>query len=149
MACSDCFPGSSTVVKAGTGGVYISGSGTPSDPFVVSVGLTPDGDWGSAEEIDAAPDLNLASLTRPAVVEVVLSGSGEVFYPGGWGSNHSGTIRLILEQDGTGGRTLDFGAALMPSGAITLSTAGGAVDIVDLTWTGIRWTANLVASNLS
>lgn len=148
MACSDCFPGNNVVINAGTG-VNVQGSGTPTDPYVISAALTPDGDWGYSETIPASPDLNLMSLTRPAVVESTLSGAGDVSVPLGWASNRSGTIRLILTQDGTGGRTLDFASVAEIAGSIALSTAAGATDVVDLTWTGQRWVAVLVAKGIS
>lgn len=148
MACSDCFPGNTTVIKSGPG-TAVTGSGTPSDPFIISVNTPAEGDWGTAERLDAAPDLNLTNLARPCVVESVLSGNGSVVFPLFWGSSNSGTIRLILEQDSTGNRDLDFSEAIEPAGGIALSTAPGSVDVVDLTWTGERWVATLAASGLS
>lgn len=148
MACSDCFPGNSVVINSGTG-IVVSGSGTPGDPYVITANATPDGDWAYAETIAAAPDLNLLALERPAVVEVTLSGTGTLSLPNGWGSNRSGTIRLILTQDGTGGRTLNFASVAESAAPIVLSTAGNATDVVDLTWTGMRWVAVMVAKGIS
>lgn len=145
MACSDCFPGNSTVIIGGSG-VDINGTGTPSDPYEISVFSQPEGDWAYAETRTAAPDLDMSSFTLPVLVRATLTGAGEVNLPS-WGAGRSGSLTLVLQQDGTGGRTLDFaGAGVLSQAPIALSTDPGAIDVVVLIWTGTEWIGFLSAS---
>lgn len=53
------------------------------------------------------------------------------------------TVSLVLTQDATGSRTLTPPASCLSAYGVdpTLSTAGGAKDLVHLMWTGVQWVA--------
>lgn len=54
------------------------------------------------------------------------------------------TRKLIVEQDGTGGHTLTFpGNVKLPGGSITLSSAGGSIDILTLYFDGSSYYGEL------
>lgn len=62
-------------------------------------------------------------------------------------SSVSYTVTLMLTQDATGGRTLTLPAACLSAYGLdpVLSTAGGAVDLLHLLWTGAQWVAFMAA----
>lgn len=140
MADSTCYPGNSTVLRAGDG-ITVEGNGTPDSPFVVSRYDAPEGDWQQAYWIDSTPNLLLDSVRRPSIVETRLNGAGTLTLPV-WGSTYGGILTLVLNQDSTGGRTLNWvGAGVLANPAIVLSTAPNATDVVRLLWTGFSWIA--------
>lgn len=140
MACSDCYPGNTTVIRGGDG-IQVSGNGTPDSPFVVTRFDNPEGDWQQVYWRDSTPDLVLDDVLRPSVIETRLTGAGELILPT-WSPSYGGTLTLVLNQDSTGSRTLDFvGAGVLDNPNIVLSTAANAKDVVTLLWTGTDWIA--------
>lgn len=144
------------------------GSGTVSDPYVISAEL-------SASQVSALNQMVLDAQAAVNEVQIAVSGSedwsGTVVLPdpdqrgtylqrrltgnvsltvadGLPGIAHSCTLELT--QDGTGGRSITIADVETPSGApISLSTAPGAVDVIRLHWNGSRWAAFLLGGAMS
>lgn len=147
MACSDCYPGNTTVLQAGAN-VAVAGSGTVSDPFVISANEVESGDRTGAVNVEANPDLNLFNLTGPTTVRVTLNADANISLPN-WGINTAGSIILVITQGTGGSREIAFAAAGVRSTApIALSNAVGAIDVVRLIWTGLNWIATDVVLNV-
>ncbi len=88
---------------------------------------------GDVVHVAATGDLTLAEDKRPTV-------------PDGM----AGTLTLVVKQDATGGRT--FAPANMTAAgglAPSMSTTGGAVDVLQLRWDGVRWVCALDAKQVS
>lgn len=60
-------------------------------------------------------------------------------------------VGLRITQDGTGSRTLTLDAAIKTAGGTdpVLSTAAGAIDYLELNYTGVEWTARMVSAAIA
>ena len=148
MACSDCYPGNSTVLY-GEAPVYVTGAGTVGDPFVVHYSGAEYGDRGVAFDYTPAPNLDLSQFPYPVLIRATLTATAGLTLPE-WDMGYSGTITLVLTQGGTGSYEVGFAAAGVKSAAaINLSNTVGAKDVVRLLWTGVDWIATDVVLNVS
>lgn len=147
MSC-ECYTGNNTVIQSGPG-ISVTGAGTVSQPYVIESYDDPKGDWTFSGAMTASPGLDLSALDAPYLVRATLTGTGTITLPT-WSSGGAGTITLVLTQDGTGSRTLNFaGAGVKSSAPIVLSTTANATDVVVLLWTGAGWIATLAAKGIS
>lgn len=148
MACSDCYPGNSTVLYGETP-IYVTGAGTVGDPFVVHYGGSEFGDRAVSFELTPAPNLDLSQFTYPVTIRATLAATAGLTLPN-WDSGYSGTLTLVLTQGGSGSYEVGFAAAGVKSAAaINLTNTVGAIDVVRLLWTGSDWIATDVVLNVS
>lgn len=147
MACSDCYPGNSTVMLPGAN-VSITGSGIVGDPFVISANEVENGDLSSVAYVEATPALNLYNILAPTTVHVTLNANASLNLPQ-WGGAASGSILLVITQGTGGSREIDFaGAGVKSTAAINLTNTVGAIDLVRLVWTGMQWVATDIVLNV-
>lgn len=126
----------------------ITGSGIPTDPYVLSgeyVGELPIPDQQPSETATWGATPSLASVTGPRTIRATLGASITSLTLPTWPSNVSGTITLVLRQDGAGNRTWVMPGVSSYGVDIVLSTAANATDIITATWTGAQWVLTPVA----
>lgn len=145
---ADCNPGSNTLIIAGSG-IDVEGSGTVDDPYVVSRFDSTPPDWQESRSSTVFGLLPLNNEVVPVTLRILLTDNSTISLPI-WPADRSGTITLVITQDSTGGRTLNWGlAGILTSGTLALSTAANAVDVVTLFWTGANWIGMLAAKQVT
>lgn len=145
---ADCNPGAFVALQAGDG-IEITGSGSFDDPYVVARYDTTPPDWQVSQIATTGAELLIASQVPITYRVTANNANADIVLPT-WPTNRSGTVTLVITQDATGGRNIDFGAAgVLTSAPIVLSSAPGATDVVTLFWTGSAWIGALVAVDVA
>lgn len=119
-------------------GLLVTGTGTASSPFVISLSPAP-GD----QPVSAAGPLDLSAYGGSAVVSVLLNANAtSVVLP----SSSATHLDLIITQGAGGSKTITWGSQVKwPGGTVpVLSTANNAIDWITLvrsgsagTWVGV------------
>lgn len=122
-------------------GIVVSGVGSASNPFTISVAPTP----GSITVTDTT--LDLGSLTPAAVSRIVLQSSVTTVTLPATGAK----LDLLFSQDGVGGRTVAWPAAVIwPGGTDPVLTAtANATDWITLVQAGGVWAGVRIGTNLT
>lgn len=145
---ADCNPGASVALEAGPG-IFITGSGSVEDPYVINRFDTTPPDWQVSLVENAGAELFITAQV-PTTFRVTAQNADSILTLPTWPTNRSGTLTLVITQDGTGNRGIDFlGAGVLTTAPIVLTTTPGATDIVTLFWTGAAWIGALVAADVA
>ena len=148
MACSDCYPGNTTVITSGDG-IQVYGSGVPGDPFVISRYDAPEGDWQQSVWVDTTPGLDVSQFARPTTIETRLTAFAALTLPT-WSPAFAGSLTFIIQQGGAGSYEVGWAAAgVLSASTINLSNAVGAKDLVRVLWTGAYWIATDIVLNVT
>ena len=142
------------VADSDTISMTLTGEGTVSSPYVMDaefIGELNPPDWTPSEGRSwGAGAQSLADLDAPATVRVALTGNVTGVTLPSWASSDSGSITLVITQDGTGGRTLVLTGVTWAGGTPpTYTTAANGRDLIRLFWTGLAWIGEPVALNVS
>lgn len=96
--------------------------------------------------------VSLAAYTKSVTLHATLTGNVTLTPPTRTVGSDDFSIRLILTQDSTGGRTLSLAASPVTMAGFVkpvLSTAAGAKDAVFLSWDGVEWQIVMSSQSLT
>lgn len=150
MACSECYSGSTVAIEGGDG-ISVTGTGSVGDKYVVSLTENiPQEELTIVGPMAPVGTLNLSPYGSSYEFDVTLQGNLGLSLPLTVTGGRTRVFVLVLRQDATGGRTVNFAAAGVKSSApIVLSTAPNSVDVVTLLWTGAEWVGIVTALGIA
>jgi len=136
------------VSDTGTINMTLTGDGSTTNPFTISADLI-----GSitptavipAESRSWSGSVSLTDVTGPRTIRVAITGNVTAVAMPTWSSSISGSIYLMISQDGTGSRTWVMPGTSASGTDIVLSTAANARDLIECFWTGVQWVLTAVA----
>ena len=141
MARCSCAGTSCNCTMQGVDGLAVRGTGSASDPYIVTFDRTPVG----GDFIVAGPMDLSAGVPGAFGVIGLAADADDVVLP----MTGNGHLQLLIRQDGTG-NTITWPSSVKWAGgtAPTLSTTPGSMDWIDLRQVGEFWVGRLVAAEI-